>query len=273
LKSVPHTTMHHTSAASLLDLSFSRDATGRTYPRRALAEPPLQLSRVRYDVPQQADCAVHTLLMLGGILAGDRQALQIMLDEQSRARVVMAAATQVLSMPVGHAEQHIDIRLHAHSCLEWIAQPTILFAGAAFSQTSTIIMAQSARLAWLDILVPGRLARGEAHRYRSYRNRLEIYDDRHNLLVTEHSVLEPQLRPTATPGVLGNTPVVGSLYLLGNQEGATHLAQQIAHQEARYLGVSVLPNQAGILIRALGTSGSAVRERLITLLPIWHGTH
>ena len=249
----------------VLELAFIRDRDGRTRPDRALAQPPLQLSRVRYDDPQRPEIAVHTLLMLGGILAGDQHSLHVELAEQTTARMVMAAATQVLSMPHGHAKQSLTLRLHAGSTLEWLAAPTILFADAAFEQHTTIVLGRNARLTFLDILVPGRLARGEMHAYRHYQSSLEIYDESENLLVCERSNLAPSRRATAVPGVLGQTAVVGSLFLLGHSLPAAQLAAKM-HDPTTLIGVTTLPNQAGVLVRTLGHSASEVRGRLMELI-------
>lgn len=245
-----------------LDIAFIRDRDGRTRPKRALAQPPLQLSRVRYDDPQRPEMAVHTLLMLGGILAGDQHSLHVELAEQTTARMVMAAATQVLSMPHGCAKQSLTLHLHAGSIFEWLAEPTILFADAAFEQHTTIVLGHDARLTFLDILVPGRLARGEVHAYRSYQSSLEIYDEHENLLVCERSNLAPSRRTTAVPGVLGQAPVVGSLFLLGHSLPEAQLAAKM-HGPTTLIGVTTLPNQAGILVRTLGHSASEVRARLM----------
>lgn len=250
---------------SRLDLHLERDAAGVTRPLRCLAEPPLQLSRVRYDDPARADLAALTLLYLGGVLAGDRARLEVRLGPDAVARIPMAAATQVLAMPDGDAAHELDIVLARGSSLEWLAEPLILFGGARFSQSTRVTLAPGARLALLDIMVPGRLARGERFAFHTYRSRFEVYDDAGRLLCAERARIEPSRRDVAVPGVLGNTPVVGSLYLLGDAVDAEALVARLCARGDPTLAATALPGGAGLLVRALGHTPSAVRARLLAI--------
>jgi urease accessory protein len=235
---------------------------GVTRAGRCLAVPPLQLSRVRYDDPQAPGTAVFTLLHLGGVLAGDQLAMRVALAAGAHAQVHMAAATQVYQMPSGDAAHALDLRLLAGSRLAWLAQPTILFGGARFRQTTRATLAPGARLDLLDVLVPGRLARGEQYQFERYAMRLEIYDPGDRCLVAERALIEPRRRIPSSPGVLGATPVVGSLYLLGDTVDAERCAAALHREHDGALGATALPNQAGVLVRALGTAPSQVHGML-----------
>jgi urease accessory protein len=271
-------TVDHIRSASLpgrqegrLDLLLER-AGELTRPARCSVQPPLQLSRVRYDDPARPQEPALTLVHLGGILAGDHYDLRIRLGEQAGARITTAAATQVYRMPQGQATQAIEIRLGAGSQLEWLPEPTILFGGARFSQTIGITLEQGARLALLDVLVPGRLARGEVHQFDRYAARLEARDGAGRLLLAERALLEPQRHDMAAPGLFGATPVLGSLYILGDSVDAVRDCAQVAGRAGGQsevpidLGAAVLPNNCGMLVRALGNSASHVRT---ALLKVW----
>jgi urease accessory protein len=253
----------------LIQLRLARDPEGRTRPLCALARPPLQLSRVRYDLPSRPNTAVHTLLTLGGVLEGDRNQIVVDLDPGAHAQIVMAAATQVLRMPDGHAEQSLDIRMGAGSRLTWLGEPTILFAGAALLQETAIALAPGARLALLDILVPGRLARGELHQFRMFQGALTIRDAQGGTLAYERAALEPARWSPGVAGVLGRAPVLGSLLLLGDTLDAEQIATTIGAAEIPDLGATTLPNQAGVLVRAIGHAPSEVRARLAATLRAW----
>jgi urease accessory protein len=249
--------------AGLLDLRLGCDPAGVTRPLRALAHPPVQLSRVRYDDPTRPDTAVFTLLHLGGVLAGDRVNMALRLERGAEARVRMAAATQVLRMPSGGATHALDIHLGAGSTLDWLAEPLILFGGARFSQATLVTIEPGARLALLDILVPGRLARGERYAFERYDMRLEVFGPGERLLAAERARLLPREHALGVPGVLGETPVVGSLYLLGDTLDAERLAARLHDEAEPRLGVSVLPNGCGVLVRALAATPSGARKLLL----------
>ena len=246
------------------------DATTR--PVRCAVQPPLQLSRARYDDPTRPDQPALTLVHLGGILAGDHYDLRIALGDSAAARITTAAATQVYRMPQGQAAQDIQLDLGPGSRLEWLPEPTILFGGARFSQAVSVTLGAGARLALLDVLVPGRLARGEAYQFDRYAARLDVCDAAGRLLLAERALLEPRRRDLSAPGVFGATPVLGSLYILGDGVDAERDCALVTRRQGALdgrsidLGAAVLPNGCGMLVRALGTAPSQVRA---ALLKVW----
>jgi urease accessory protein len=250
--------------AGRLDLVLDRIG-GITRPRRSFAHPPIQLSRARYD-QRRPEVAGFTLLHLGGVLAGDRSDLCVELGAGAAAHVRMAAATQVYRMPDGDAAHTLELRLGPGSRLDWLAEPVILFGGACFAQTTRITLAPGARLALLEVLAPGRLARGELHQFKRYAGRLEIYDSAGRCLAAERALLEPQRRNLAAPGLLAQAPVLGSLYMLGDTIDAERGIAQVDRAQHALIGATALPNDAGLLVRTLGDAASPVHARL---LEIW----
>ncbi|GAB4109502.1 MAG: hypothetical protein Fur005_18720 [Roseiflexaceae bacterium] len=249
----------------LLDLQFECDDDGRTRPRRAMARPPLQCSRVRYDDPADQQRAVMTLLTLGGVLSGDRNRQLVRLGHAAHATIHMAAATQVLAMPHGHAEQLLHIELAEQSQLNWYAEPLILFGRANLHQQTQISLAAGASLTFFDILVPGRLARGEFGEFECYQSSIEICTAYGRLLAAEAFDLCPQQLPLTRYGLFNPEPVIGSLWMLGDPIDSERIVAQVSAWDAADLGVTSLPNQAGVLVRVLGASGSMVRRRLVEL--------
>jgi urease accessory protein len=256
-----------------LDLLLERDGSV-TRPVRCAVQPPLQLSRARYDNPAWPDEPALTLVHLGGILAGDHYDLRIRLGDHAGARVTTAAATQVYRMPQGQATQAIQLQLGAGSRFEWLPEPTILFGGAHFSQATSVTLGPGARLTLLDVLVPGRLARGEVYQFERYAARLEARDTAGRLLLAERALLEPRRHDLAAAGLLGATPVLGSLYILGDSVDAERDCARVAGRDGGLselplslnLGAAVLPNGCGMLVRALGTTASQVHAALLTIL-------
>jgi len=253
-----------------LDLLLERAGT-TTRPVRCAVQPPLQLSRARYDHPARPDEPALTLVHLGGILAGDHYDLRIALGAGAGARVTTAAATQVYRMPHGEATQAIQIQLGAGSRLEWLPEPTMLFGGARFTQTTSVTLGPGAQLTLLDVLVPGRLARGEVYQFDRYAARLEAHDTTGRLLLAERAVLEPRRRNLTAPGLFGATPVLGSLYILGDRVDAERDCAQVARRDGTLdegavdIGTAVLPNSCGMLVRALGATASQVHGALLTI--------
>jgi urease accessory protein len=112
------------------------------------------------------------------------------------------------------------------------------------------------------VLVPGRLARGEVGQFERYEARLEVCAPDGRCLVAERALLEPHRRPIMTPGKLGQTPVLGSLYILDAALDAERWCAWVNQRDDRALGATILPNDSGLLIRALGEASSAVHVKL-----------
>ena len=247
--------------AGKLDLALQRIG-GTTRPVRAEVRPPLHLSRARYDVAGQPETIAFTLIHLGGILDGDCYDLCVDVGPVASAQITTAAATQVYRMPHGDARQEITLRLAAGGRLAWLPEPLILFAGARFTQTTRIEIASGTRLGLLDVLVPGRLARGEVGQFERYEARLEVCAPDGRCLVAERALLEPRQRPIMVPGMLDQTPVLGSLYILDDTLDAERWCSWVNQRDDYALGATMLPNDSGLLVRALGDAPSAVHAKL-----------
>lgn len=248
------------AADSQLDLLLAPGG-GATRLYRSLAVPPLQLSRLRYDDPAHPGRANLTMVHLGGILAGDRSRINVEVGPGAEAAIVGAAATQVYCMPAGEASQEVRLRLGPGSRLIWLPQPLIMFAGAHFRLDQRVELAPGARLAMLDVFVPGRLAHGERFQFARFESQLEVCDQAGACLSAERARIEPGRFDPATAGLFGATPVLGSLYLLGDGIDAEAICARAAQLGAG--GAAVLPNGCGVLVRALGHGASEVRGRLL----------
>jgi urease accessory protein len=239
---------------------------GRTRATRVVASPPLQCSRARYDDADRPGAASLTLLHLGGVLQGDQLDLAIALEPGAEARIGTAAATQVYRMPEREASQTTSIALQARARLQYLPEPTILFAGARFSQATRITLHPGAALTLHELLVCGRVARGELHQYERYRARFEVCDAAGRCLLSERALLEPARFSPASLGSQAAYPVVGSLYALAlgadveRQLAGVALALE-PHRDV-LAEAGALPNGCGVLVRALGDTAQGVRVAL-----------
>ena len=81
-------------------------------------------------------------------------------------------------------------------------------------------------------------------------------------LASGESFLEPLLHAMLAPGMLGHTPVLGSLYILDDTLDAERCCAWVNQRDDRALGATSLPNGSGLLVRALGDAPSAVHTKL-----------
>ncbi len=251
------------SEAAQLTLVFTSQGD-RTVTQRAIAQPPLQLSRLRYDDPADSGRAAVTLLHQAGVVQGDCYVLDITAGGCSRATLATAAATQVYRAPEHGAEQHVHLDIGEHASFRYLPEPLILCAGADFRQVTNVRLAPTASLILLDVLVPGRLQRGELWRFHRFCSALTVTAADGHLLVAERSDLRPDGQNWVGTGI-SEAPVVGSAYLLGRSYPPLLPALR-REVSSTLLGVDLLPNQAGVIVRMLGSSGSAVRRALLGII-------
>jgi len=97
----------------------------------------------------------------GGIVGGDRIALDIEAGSGSTATITTQAAEKIYGSAGPESRIAIGLSVGAGGLLEWMPQETILFDGARLRRTARIDVAPGARLLCGEMIVFGRRARGE----------------------------------------------------------------------------------------------------------------
>ena len=115
-----------------------------------------------------------------------------------------------------------------------------------------------------ETLLPGRVARGEAHVYTLYYTDLEVSAPDGALLFADRIALEPAAASPRSPGRLGGYDVLATLYVVSRQppprELAAALGDALAARDAVLAGVSELPNGCGVAVRVLSASSLEVKN-------------
>jgi len=133
---------------------------------------------LRLPAPARGDifeaCVITTS---GGIVGGDRLALEVAADAGSRLRAYPQAAEKIYRS-LG-PESRIDLRLSAGrgAWLEWLPQETILFEGARLRRESRLDLAAGARVMAGEMLVFGRRASGESLTRGSVHDGWRVYEE------------------------------------------------------------------------------------------------
>lgn len=186
--------------------------------------------------PEGAPCHVYVLHPPGGIVAGDRLALDVHLEPGSHALLTMPGASKFYRS-IGPTAQLVQrFHLAAGSTLEWLPQDSIFFDGARARLDSRFTLEPGARLLAWETLCLGRPVMGERFAQGALDNRLhiEMPDDigLHERLRIEdgrleklggHPLVATFCAAPATSAVLEKARRV--LEGLGNPAGATLLGQ------------------------------------------------
>jgi urease accessory protein len=161
--------------AGAFEARFERGADGRTRLVADRVTVPFHLAgTVRREAARPGVATVCVQTPTGGIAQGDRQATAVAVGADAHARVTTGAATKVLRMERNYGAESVSIRVGSDGSLEYVPEPTILYRDARFARSVDATIEPGGVLLFGDVLVPGRLARGEAFGFDRYRADLVV---------------------------------------------------------------------------------------------------
>jgi urease accessory protein len=228
----------------------------------------LEKDESRVDLSAANRAYLYRMNTSPGLLASD--ALRISLDLAAGAQLYLAdqSATKVHSMPQLETLATVDYRIEVGEAatLEFLPEPLILFADATLIQKTEITLHETAGLIWGEIILPGRLARGEVYQFREYLSHMQIRSCEGKIWFVEAMKLMGKENPFVQSALFTSAPVLGTLILILPQAIATPqtlanlsveietLAENEPWQSALDLASSPLPGNRGLFIRAMSTT-------------------
>lgn len=156
-----------------LELEF-RNAAGVTELARSVHQAPLQM--VRSFPLADGSTLAHLHNVSGGLLGGDELSLQVRVGESAQVMLTSTGATRIYRarFDAPAAKQSNEVNVARGGLLEYVPDQIIPFAGARFSQRTTVRLAEDAGLFWWEVLAPGREAHGEQFAYEQVDTRMDI---------------------------------------------------------------------------------------------------
>lgn len=153
----------------VLDLGLTVDAGSpveKTGVTTRFVKAPMQFTRPLYiDPSDRGEAFVYLRLTGGGLAQNDRVRQRIRLGDGSRALVTTAAGTPVYRMNAGLATQWVSLSVGEDAVCEYLPGQNILFAGSRLLQVTEVSLAPSATFLAAEVVLTGRLARGERDRF------------------------------------------------------------------------------------------------------------
>jgi urease accessory protein len=242
-----------------LELRLQCDRLGQTRVAHQYTTYPLRVSDIFRLDEVESDCAYLYLINTSpGLLAQDSLSLALNLEADTSMYFTDQAATKVHPMPKTEtkATANWKITIGAGASLELVPEPVILFAEAAFEQTTQISLHPQAALFCSEILIPGRLARGEYYDFRYYHNCLEIYSHHGELWFRDAIRLVGKDNPFKQHNLFIAEPILANLIMIQPQTDLAKLKRKIANLTAAdcqelIVASSLLPKNRGLLIRIM----------------------
>lgn len=268
---VAHLGVGAAGKVGILDLRLAPVA-GATRIVRQYQQLPLYLFHPLYIDAARPDMAFLYLLQAGdGPVQGDRYRLDLACASGAAVHVTTQAATKIYRMPDNFATQMVNLHVGAGAFVEYLPDPVIPFRDARFYQRLRVTLDDTSSVILGETLLPGRVARGEAHAYTLYYTELEVSAPNGKLLFADRIVLEPGVAMPRSPARLGPYDVLATLYVMSRQcpprDMAAALSNGLSTQDGAFFGVSELPNRCGVAVRVLGSTSLEVKD---AVQRAWH---
>lgn len=246
-----------------LRVLFDRKAE-RTRLARSYQQAPLKIQRPYYPEGPRI-CHAVTIHNAGGIIGGDRLAIDVEVGSGAHVAMTSASAGKVHGGRGDEARQLTRLKLGPGAGLEWLPRESIAFEGSCFRQDVIIDLSPGAFFFGWDIVRFGRTARGERFLSGEWRSTTEVWQHGKPLWI-DRQELRGSGEWRSLQGLAGE-PVIGSLALLGSPvlPPVAEEARALWFPEGKgEIGVTRLP--AGLLCRYRGPSSA---EALRWFLRIW----
>lgn len=249
---IPQAAPGSTGKEGELRLQFAADSDSRTQLIRDYATVPFHLPGGLTHDEQVPDLAtVYVQSPTGGIAQGDRHEVKVSVGVGAKAHVTTQSAEKVLRMERNCARTDVSLSVEDGGYLEYLPESTILYPDARLRRETTIDVGADATALVGEIVVAGRLARDEAYEFDRLYSRLTV-EGPDGLLAQDTTDVAPGVTDPRRPGIVGDHPVFGTLYAVGTPDLADRIHERITADDAVRGGATVLPNDAGVLIRVLG---------------------
>jgi urease accessory protein len=228
---------------------------------------------VRAFALAEAGKLVHLHNVSGGVLAGDRLALDVEVEAGAATQLTTTGATRLYRHRAGAADslQCATFTVRDGAILEFLPDPVIPYAASRHTQRTEIRLGRKATLLWWEVLAPGRLAAGERFAFEMLRVKASIHAAERPVFLEDYT-LDPVHQDLTSPVRMLGYSHMASLYAV--QEGRPpefwrsleHRLNEIAAAQTSpgraMWGASALASD-GLLVRGLTASGRFVYEPLV----------
>jgi urease accessory protein len=234
-------------------------SSGRTVLKERRHEGPLRVQRPFYPEPD-GTCHVYVLHPPGGVVGGDRLAIDAALEAGARALITTPGAGKFYRSAGPRAVARQVLQVASGACLEWLPQETLLFDGARVDLSTRVELGDTARFIGWEVLCAGRPAAGETFAHGDCRQSFEVWRHGRPLWVERARLAGGAAMLTAPWGMAGY-PVTATLVAVGHAPRAVSAARELVSVSAdEHCTVSQL--QEVIVCRYLGHHAVRARELL-----------
>lgn len=217
---------------------------GRTVLAAQAFRAPFHISKPYWDADART-LLVQVVNPTAGILAGDRLESEISVAPDAALLVTTPSASRVFQMRDGRAECRQRFSVSAGGWLEVMPEPLVPHRGSHYRQQTIVAAESGASLLFVDQLMPGRIAHGEAWSWSRLQLELTVELDGELILRERFDHRADDLRDLAAFTGSGPSACFANAILLAPQPPIADTAPWRAevaalHRDGVWLGLSAL---------------------------------
>lgn len=150
----------------------------------------------------------------GGLTGGDRLHYALSLGDGLRATATTQTAERAYASSTGAAEAEVRLSVGRGGWLDWLPQETILFQDSHLKRRITVDLDEGAGCLFLETVILGRHAMGEAVTHARLSDRREIRRKGRPLWIDPLALCPEALARAASPALLGGARAFATLVLV-----------------------------------------------------------
>lgn len=254
--------------AGHLHLQAAPRERGRTALVAQSFRAPYHLSKPYWDEASGV-LLVQVVNPTAGLLAGDRVTAEISVAAGAALLVTTPSASRIFRMVEGTAECRQQFNVAAGAWLEVMPEPLVPHRDSSYRQTTIVHVESGGGLFFVDQVMPGRVAHGEAWSWRSLCLGLECRLNGELLVRERLNQSGEELKGLAAFGGSGPGACVANALLIAGDGKASNWRPAIEslHGAGRWVGVSAL-RRGGWSIKVIARDGAEMRALLQQLRTI-----
>ena len=234
---------------------------GRTTLAAQSFRAPYHVSKPYWDEDAKT-LLVQVVNPTAGILAGDRLESEIVVESGAALLVTTPSASRIFQMKEGAAECHQRLVVSRGGWLEVMPEPLVPHRGSRYRQTTRIDVEPDGELFFGDLLLPGRVAHGEAWEWERLQLEIEIRVAGELVLRERLDHSGSELKALATWAKSGTSACFGNAVLIAAKDprdATWRRAITALQSDGLWIGVSEL-RRGGWSIKCVAADGIQLRR-------------
>lgn len=254
-------------------VACSKENSDTSFVAYQYATYPFRLSsNLRLDPTDPQRVYAYIMSAAPGILSGDDLRLHVEVGDRASLYLTDQSATKVYSKPTGGESAQVEwtINVGAGAYCEYVPEPIILFNAAMLTQRMQVILHPQGQLVLSEIIVPGRIARGEFYDFERYQSRLRVQRPTGEVCFADNLRLLGKTNRFKHSPLLSECPLMGNFIVVVPGVDLTQLVRAFESFSLLEDGLedgpdrlqacsSRLPGCQGLLVRAIATQVSDLK--------------